>query len=288
MTTCCALYDFRIGAANLSEDVVIKSLTRIAKHFIFQEEKGEENGYVHYQGRMSLLKKRRKCELMKDWNTLELEMPLPNYLEPTTSAEYRTKSFSYVLKELTRTRGPWSDQLIKAAKFIPVQYRGLMDNLYPYQKVIFDSAKWPHDRTINCIYCPTGNIGKSTIAALCELYGNGLDLPPVNDSEKLIATCCDICMAKGSRDVSPVFMDMPRAMGKDRLFGVYTAIEQIKKGKLVDLRYSYKEWWINAPAVWVFTNQVPDIDLVSRDRWRIWTVNDVKELVPYEILEDDE
>ena len=122
------------------------------------------------------------------------------------------------------------------------------------------------------IYCPSGNKGKSTIASLCELLGMGVDLLPVNDADKLIQSCCDMCEARSLRDPSPVFIDLPRAMSKDRLYGLYTAIEQIKKGKLYDLRYKYKVWWIDSPAIWVFSNIQPDLTLLSSDRWMIHTI----------------
>lgn len=122
------------------------------------------------------------------------------------------------------------------------------------------------------IYDPVGGHGKSTLAAICELTLGGIDLPPVNDSKELLQAMCDICRAKKERSPNPVFIDMPRAMDKGKLYGIYTAIEQIKKGKLVDLRYSYREWWIDSPAVWVMTNIEPDPDLLSRDRWKVWCI----------------
>jgi hypothetical protein len=137
-------------------------------------------------------------------------------------------------------------------------------------------------RNINLVYDKRGNQGKSTIAALCELYGNGLDLPPVNDAEKLVQSLCDICISKNLRNPSPVFIDMPRAMDKSRLHGIYTAIEQIKKGKLYDVRHSYRDWWIDSPQLWVFTNIEPDLELLSRDRWIVWTVDDTKNLQIYQ------
>lgn len=283
MTSPVACYDFRLNAVGLSETTIVESLRRIAKYWVFQEEEGD-SGYLHYQGRFSLIKKRRKPELMKLWTELGLTMPLPNYLEPTTNVEKKATSFSYVMKEDTRKRGPWSDQ--EDEVYIPRQYRGKLDTLYPYQKVIFDSAKEFDGRIINLIYCPHGNKGKSTIASLCELYGKGIDLPPVNDADKLIASACDICMAKKVRDPSPIFVDLPRAMDKSRLYGIFTAIEVIKKGKLFDLRHHYKQWWIDSPAVWVFMNTRPELNYLSKDRWCVWTINDAYELVPYVGEED--
>ncbi|AYP28780.1 MAG: replication protein [Cressdnaviricota sp.] len=278
-----ALWDFRSNAEGLDHEVIVKALREVAKHFVFQEEKGD-GGYLHYQGRFSLKKKRRKPELMTLWTQLELEMPLPNYLEPTSNPAYRTTDFCYVTKADTRTRGPWDDKNT-VQKYIPRQYRGLLDKLYPWQKRVLESATEFDDRTINYVYCRHGNVGKSTIASICELYGKGIDLPPVNDSKELIQACCDICMATEIRDPSPVFVDLPRAMDKNKLYGIYTAIEQIKKGKLVDTRYSYKSWWIDSPQVWVFSNRMPDTRMLSADRWKLWKVNRDYDLEP--ITADD-
>ena len=107
-------------------------------------------------------------------------------------------------------------------------------------------------------------------------------MPPINDAKELIQVACDICKSKEIRDPSPIFIDLPRAMRKSELGGVFTAIEQIKKGKLYDTRYRYTEWWIDSPAIWVFTNVLPDLNSLSLDRWVIWHINDSKELVKYD------
>lgn len=270
-----AMYDFRISADDLSHDTIIKQLKKIAKRYVFQLEKGGATGYMHYQGRMSLIKKHRKGELMKMFDI----MPVPNYLEPSVTTTYLTGDMFYVMKDETRVDGPWDDRQVE--KYIPRQYRDMLNRLYPYQQYIYDTAKDFDTRIINLIYCPKGNVGKSTIASVCELYGDGIDLPPVNDAEKIIQSCCDICEAKGLRNPSPIFIDMPRAMNKDRLNGIYSAIEQIKKGKLFDLRYKYREYWIDSPQIWVFSNIPPELDMLSLDRWRIWEINEAKELVAY-------
>lgn len=274
-----AMWDFRINAEGIDSTIIIKQLKSIAKRYAFQLEQGAETGYLHFQGRFSLIKKHRKTELMKMFTLI----PVPNYLEPSTNPTYYSGDMFYVMKDETRVGGPW-DERVKEI-YIPRQYRNLLQNLYPYQKYIFDSADTFDTRIINMIYCPKGNIGKSTIASLCELFGHGIDLPPVNDAEKLIQSCCDICEAKQIRNPSPVFVDLPRAMNKDRLNGIYTAIEQIKKGKLYDLRYKYKDYWIDSPQIWVFSNIKPELNMLSLDRWKVWTVDEKKDLVKYD--EDD-
>lgn len=273
----CAVWDFRTSADDIPYMDVVRQLKKIAKKFTFQLEEGQVNGYLHYQGRMSLIKKHRKSELMEMFDIISV----PNYLEPTVDSVAKKGEMFYVMKHETRVAGPWTDKTEE--KYIPRHYRGLLDKLYPYQRQVYDSGQNFDSRTINMLYCRYGNIGKSTVAALTELFARGIDLPPVNDAEKLIQSCCDICTAKEVRDPSPIFVDMPRAMNKERLNGIYTAIEQIKKGKLYDLRYHYKEWWIDSPTIWVFSNIEPDLDLLSRDRWKVWIVNEQKELEPYTV-----
>lgn len=270
----CYVWECVWNAKDITEDDVKDSLLGIAKQFVFQLEAGSNTGHLHYQGRISLIKKKRKNELFK----LFENKLMPNWIEPTVSSEHQKKAF-YCMKEDTRIKGPWSDQ--DKEIFIPRQYRGFMDKLKPFQQTIWDSAKQFDSRNINIIYCQKGNNGKSTIAALCELLGNGLDMPPINDAEKLIYTCCNICQAKNCRNPSPIFFDLPRAMTKDKLYGIYSAIEQIKKGKLFDLRYKYQEWWIDSPQVWVFSNDEPNLNLMSADRWRVWEINENAELVEF-------
>lgn len=269
------MWDFRISADGLDNTIIINQLKKIAKRYAFQLEKGDTTGYLHYQGRFSLIKKHRKTELMKMFDLISV----PNYLEPSVNATYYTGDMFYVMKDETRVDGPWDERVIE--KYIPRQYRDMLSRLYPYQQHIYDNANVFDTRIINMIYCEKGNVGKSTIASVCELFANGIDLPPVNDAEKLIQSCCDICEAKGLRNPSPIFVDLPRAMNKDRLNGIYTAIEQIKKGKLFDLRYKYKEYWIDSPQIWVFSNIEPDLAMLSQDRWRLWNISEDKQLIPY-------
>lgn len=271
----CAVYEIRYNEALVTEDTLGTFLKTIAKSFVFQLEVGD-GGYRHWQGRLSLIKRRRKCELMKLFGSF----PLPNYLEPTITKEHLKEAF-YQMKADTRERGPWTEAEFRDPVFVPYQYAGLMDKLYPYQQLIFDKIKNEREkRVVNLVVDIKGNSGKSTLAALMDIHGYGVDMPIINDYEKLVATLC--CILKDvTRDPKSIFMDMPRAVDKSHLLGTYCAIEQIKKGKLYDLRNKYKSWWIHAPQVWVFTNVVPDMSLLSQDRWRVWTISDNKELIPF-------
>lgn len=279
-----AVWDVRLSAYNkkgimIKPEEIIYDIRDKCKKWTFQLEQAP-SGYLHYQGRLSLHKKMIKK------SALAMFKIKWNYFMPTTIKEFQRTAF-YQIKYQTRVEGPWTDKDDDLDNdnieehYVPRQFRGLFDNLRPFQKQIYDSANVFEPRIINYIYCEKGNNGKSTIASICELMGKGVDLPPCNDADKLIQSFCNICMTKRMRDPSPVFIDLPRAMHKDAMNGIFAAVEQIKKGKLYDVRNKYKEWWIDSPQVWVFANVPPKTHLLSSDRWKIWIINDEYELIEY-------
>lgn len=275
MTSLCSVYDFRYNFEAVSKDDLIVWLNEFCKHWTFQGEQGD-TGYKHWQGRLKLVKKRHKHTLL----TLFKNIPAPNYLEPTTNKDHQKVAF-YVMKSDTRTEGPYKDNgQLDDSEFIPTIYQNI--NLFPWQQFVIDSKNNRDRRRINLIYDPYGNNGKSTVAAIAELKHKAIDLPPLNDFKELIALLCNICMDKNIRDPGLIFMDMPRAMRKDQLFGMYSAIEQIKKCKLYDTRHHYKSWWIECPEVWIFSNILPDMNYLSLDRWKIWQIAADKTLIPWE------
>lgn len=244
----------------------------IFKKYSFQGEEGDNTGYRHYQGRFNLKKKKRLKQV------LEIFEAYPGiHLSPTSGAN--KSNMFYVTKQDTRIDGPWRDP--EDTLYIPKQFRN--KTLYPWQEKVIEISKIFNDRQVNLIYDKKGNSGKSTLASICELQYNCIDMPPINDMKELVQVAHGICKGKNLRDPMAFFMDMPRAMDKSKLHGIYTAIEQIKKGKLYDVRYKYEDWWIDSPAIWVFSNIQPDQELLSRDRWKIWNIKG-KELVAHKVF----
>lgn len=267
----CAVWDFRCNKGDYTVDTLKEWLKENCKKWCFQLERGD-TGYEHWQGRFSLFKKRTKILLMK------LFTIVPNYLEPTSN-QNRDNEF-YVLKADTRIDGPYSDKSLSA--LLPRQYRDI--SLYPYQEKILKSAEVFDSRTVNLVYDPEGGKGKSTIAAILEIKYNGIDVPPLNDYKELVALIYDICSSRRDQPKIMCF-DMPRACKKDQLYGLYSAIEQVKKGKVYDCRHSYRCMWIDSPQIWVFTNRMPDLSMLSVDRWKLWELNDMHDLVPITLSE---
>lgn len=271
-----AVVDFTLSFDSCGErETIIKWCKAFAKKWVFQLEISD-TGYKHWQGKCSLVKKRRIQEIPNDLR-----------FHFTPSSSNGKNDWTYAEKTDTRADGPWTSD--DEEVYIPRQYRGLMDKLYPYQKDIIDSLDKFDSRKVNYIFCSNGNNGKSTIASLCELHYGAVDLPPCNDFKEIIQATCDELYNK-TRNPKGVFFDLPRSMDKSRLYGIYSAMEQIKKGKVFDLRYKYKKWWFDSPAVWVFSNMPPDISQMSLDRWNLWMINKERELVqlPISCDTDDE
>lgn len=240
------------------------------KHWVFQGEACPTSGKHHYQCRFSL-NQRANTET-------EVARRLGVSWHVSRTSTPGSKTFSYVMKDRTRVSGPWSDK--NPPEFVPYQVAVVKD-LWPFQQYIFDSRLLRDSRNVNVVFCPHGNKGKSTFINWCVFNGHAIKIPPCNDGERLLAAAQNICAGKKIRDPKLVFVDLPRAMDQNKLHGVYTALEQIKDGHLIDQRYHYKEWWIHSPQVWVFCNTLPPEFYVSKDRWATWLIDDQsKELVP--------
>ena len=271
------VWDFTLSI-EFCEDhkVIIESFKGISKKWAFQLEESEDKGYVHWQGRMSLIKPKRSAALV---NKVCKGTVLDKAHFSLTSKENKD-NFDYAEKVDTRIEGPWTYK--DKEFFVPRHLQGIIDKLYPFQKDIMDDCLTPDmfGRLCNMVICKKGGGGKSTIASLCNIYHNMLDLPPCNDFKEIIQACCDMCY-KETRDPKGVFFDLPRAMPQGQLCGIFAGMEQIKKGKLFDFRYKYKEWWIHSPSVWMFTNSVPNLNMLSKDRWQLWQIDENHCLVPY-------
>lgn len=166
MTSPVAVWEWTLPCNDRSVQDVIATSSRLFKKFTFQKERGS-TGYLHYQGRGSLFKKRRFSEFKKLLDGVEWT---DCHVSPTVSYNRDGEPF-YCMKEDTRVDGPYTEK--DQPPYIPVQYRGLMDILTPMQKEIWDSYEVPEWRKIHLVYDPVGNNGKSTIASLCELPNRG-------------------------------------------------------------------------------------------------------------------
>lgn len=251
----CCVYDFTISADKDKREYkeIIEWLHKFCKKFTFQKEKGELDGYIHWQGRISLMIKLRLQELVK-------KEPIKGKWT-ITSGENKDNDF-YCQKEDTRIEGPWTDAYIK----IPKQYR--IENLYEWQKNIIAITKDFDSRTVHIVINRCGNIGKSTLIGYMCCNRLARKIPPLNNYKDIMR------MVMCQPESSTYLVDMPKGLDKRHMNEFFSAIESIKDGHVWDDRYGYKERWFDSPTVIVFTNVKPMESYLTLDRWRFHEIEE--------------
>jgi hypothetical protein len=258
------VWDFTIGSKYIEFNNLTKILDKHCKKWCFQLEKGKETNFEHFQGRFSLDKKRRIGSCKKLFNCPEI------HLSPTSKANMN--NMFYVQKEETRIDGPWNDE--DDEKIYITDFVRQLKEFRPWQQSIIEMSKLKEFRTINVIIDKNGNNGKSLLSMYMFQHKMARNIPFVNNYKDLMRAVCSMPTAK------VYIMDMPRAMPKSNLENFYAAIESVKNGYVWDDRYKFTEKTFDSPQIFVFSNTVPDSNLLSRDRWKYWTIENNK-LVKY-------
>lgn len=269
---CC--YDVTMSCDYMEYEDVVKHLRGWAKKFVFQKEQGD-TGYLHWQIRLSLIKKRRLCELKG-------KLFPKGHISITSKTVHDGNTFNYVMKEDTRIDGPWTDQDCEEPPQLTRQLRTFMGhNKYPYQEKIWDLCKFEDDRSINVIYDPVGDAGKTVFVEFMEYKGVGYEIPPFRQMEDIMQCVMSVKPKKC------YYIDMPKGMKKDKLGEFYAGLECLKNGLCYDKRYAFKKRRMDRPQVFVFTNRLPVLELLSIDRWVIWEMTADKDLRRLDLVSVD-
>lgn len=226
-----------------------KKLLTFSKTFIFSAEKGE-TGYLHFQGRFSLIEKMRLTELKKIFSNTA-------HLEPEKN---KILSIEYCKKDKTHIAGPWTDKAILRNSL-------RLDQLYPWQRQIVEMCKvYADDRTVNWFWEPDGKVGKSAIARfILDNVGQCLyvDGGRKEDIAQYVAT------SKISEWDNPIMIfNIPRS----KTLVSYSAIEALKDGVMFSQKYESGMIRFNSPHIIIFANFEPDekeMSKISADRWKI-------------------
>jgi hypothetical protein len=278
--SCLADYEFRLSAEGIKFEAVKEALKQLGKKWCFQKEQGD-SGYVHYQGNISLIKKRRPAEIHSVWKELyrkgELPIDFPNHFEPLSNnaRDVLGENF-YSLKLDTRIEGPWKDTDVEV--YIPRDIRELMEMESfpsPWQRDVINMLDRFEVRKVDIIIDKDGGKGKSSLVRYLGCQGKAKKIPFANDFKDVMRMVMDMPTQK------MYFIDMPRAIGKERLYQLYGAIEEIKGGYAFDDRYHFKDKYFDPPRVIVITNTAPDLKLLSADRWNLWEIDPEQGLVTY-------
>lgn len=262
-------FDFTLPQKYVGEEFeeFFDFITEHCEHYCFQLEEGGETGYLHYQGRIKTKKRVRLSTLINHWHNNNYD----GHLSRTSSNG--KGCMSYVMKIDTRVEGPWSDDPEriytdnggKYVTYIPRQIREI-EKLYPWQEtVIKKSVEW-EPRQIDIIVDLKGCTGKTFLKGYMRVHGLARPVPYFNDIKDIMR--CIMCVPTSSCYI----FDLPRALTKEHLNQFYAGIEEIKNGHAYDDRYKFREKDFDSPRVWIFTNRIPELHLMSVDRWRFWRI----------------
>ena len=255
---------------NPSKDLIISFFKNNCKKWCIQLEKGNTTGYMHWQCRISLNEKKRPTALFKNIVEAGLVISTDAISQTSNNCSSGDNFWEYCTKDHTREEGPWS------SRDAPLTRQMVMFDtwgLRPWQQELKTKAGEFCLRTIDLIYDIDGNNGKSLFSEHMEYLNLAEEVPPFRLMD-------DIFQWVASRPIKPCYIfDLPRGMKKDKLGDFYSGIEVIKNGVAYDKRYTAEKIRFNRPRVFVFTNTLPEFSLMSKDRWKVWTLyeNQLKE-----------
>lgn len=244
-----------------------------------EEEEDEDGGYIHWQGKVSLIKRKRLSELVSLCKVNGLYLSKAHW---SPSSNNGLGSVFYVMKLDTRVAGPYCDTDEKEIP-MPRQLAHITE-LRSWQKEIVDRSQYNWNaRHINWLYDPTGNSGKSSLVLWCKVKKimNCRMVPCLLSSSFLDLNASIMDQPIGNL----YFVDMPRALPKSKLTEFMAFLETLKTGYVYDKRYCFRERVFSSPIVWVMANALPDKKTLSKDRLITWTIRDDDELVLYPSME---
>lgn len=262
-------FDITIPKDNYEDQYeLMEKLDKYCSKFVFQLEQGEKTDYLHWQVRMHLMKKITLAGALAD-----LAPHIGGHWSITSNTVHRKNKFNYVMKEQSRVDGPWTDEDYEEPPPMTWQLKQFLQwELFPYQKWMMEKAQQRSMRDIHLIYDPNGNAGKSIFLEYLEYKRIAFEMPPFRAMEDMLQ------YAHSFKPQSCYVIDMPRGMKKDKLGEFYSGIEVLKNGVTWDKRYSGKKRRMGRPEIFVFTNELPVFELMSKDRWKVFRLTDSREV----------
>ena len=151
------------------------------------------------------------------------------------------------------------------------------------QSIINLIENTPEERTINWVYDPIGNSGKSFLVKYLYLkYDIMITNGKSNDVfNQLLQRDLD------NKNTQNIVIDVPRCV-EDKYIS-YQAIEKLKDGLFYSGKYEGGIVCIPTPTLIIMSNHLPDIKKMSKDRWNIVQISgDETELDEYLREEEEE
>lgn len=232
------------------KDIETINSSNSSNYLIFSEETGKAGVSPHLQGYIEFKSKNRPTSLKWD-KTIHWEKAKGS----------KAQNIAYIRKEggtlYVNGKMEWPLEILKK------------EDLWIWEISLIEILQQkPNDRNIFW-YCEgKGGSGKSTFVRYCckelgaiTLSGKGADMKyAITEYFENLGTYPSV-----------ILIDMPRNV--DLKFLSYTAIEEIKNGCFFAGKFKSKQVLMPHPHVVIFSNEFPDIEQLSKDRWIIYYIN---------------
>nr|WAE42784.1 MAG: replication associated protein [Cressdnaviricota sp.] len=241
----------------------------------FQKEICPTTGTPHLQGCITLKVKGR-------WT--ELGLPKSIHWEVTRNSKLARR---YCCKDATRDGDSWWMFPMEIFTRPPPKPLRVIEVLRPWQQYIVESClKAPDARSIHWLCDLKGGIGKTDLAkymaykhnALFTSGGSAKDVACYIANTQKTDTRRGV-YARDLNDLTTFVFDIPRCTDKIS----YKALEMVKNGAVFSGKYESNSYLFNAPHVWIFSNEWPRVNELSKDRWNFYVVNESQHLCKCEI-----
>lgn len=230
----------------------------VVQGFVYQLEKGEESGILHYQGYVRFVGKKRPVQY---FGIKEMSF---------RKARFVKNLAAYCQKTDTRMAPPVFGGDVRPIRPLNVLAE---ENLYPWQKEIVDEVKQvPDDRKILWVWEASGGVGKSTFTKFLVVKHHAI-VSGGKTADMFNQILEEINQA---RPPEVVVIDVPRnSLG----FINYSAIEKVKDGLFYSGKYEGGMCVYNPPHVIIFANEAPAYDKMSADRWDVREIGGNKSFI---------
>lgn len=153
----------------------------------------------------------------------------------------------------------------------------------PWQEDIIALNDIPADcRSVYWYYDPIGNTGKTSLCKFMKLsFGNNWFCSKDMGTSRDAATIIQGAVASGWNGKGWV-LDLPRSA--EHHTRMYSYIEEILDGMVTAQKYQGGTVIFNSPHLVVFANWLPNIDCLSKDRWKIYDISQQRLLTLKEVI----
>jgi len=231
-------------------EMIEQILRHECKWYVFQEETGEQ-GTKHLQGTLCLIQRKRMTQLKK---LIDERI----HWEMTKSVK---ASVIYCTKAETR-----SGKIFAFGFDIPEPLKLIDPKGWQIDIVNLVQGE-PDDRHIHWFWDKDGCIGKTQLAKYLVARHNAYYIG---------GKASDIYFAiSRAKYKKIVILDIARSEIDDV---PYAALECVKNGIFFSGKYESQQCIFNSPWILCFANYTPDISKMSKDRWVITRLSEIKEI----------